>query len=407
MRTLASTDTVLVFQAGGPTPVINATLAGLASSLKGKNIRLLGVRHNFEARISAELLDLSVLTEEDTERLIHTPGAVLGSSRTPVDDVAMGGMLGLARDANASAIVGIGGDGTLSTLAKVSAAASSRHQPLFVLGLPKTVDNDIPSVHTAPGYGSAARFVALAVRDFDCDFRAMQSFDQVTILETMGRNTGWVAAAGGLLADENSAPHMILVPEAPVDLDDLLQRIAAIQSSVGRAFVVSNEVLFTNDGQILGAADQALPTDRLGRVMYSLGRGVGSFLAENIREKLGLQTRVLRPGNLARAMTCCVSTADRALALQCGQMGAQTLLAGLGSHRGEYLSMDERREFLTRSLTSLPAGKHSLEPDFFDSAKLNITHGFKTYAAPFVSDIPELFNPELITNNPNPKLKGV
>lgn len=407
MRTSAGTDTVLVFQAGGPTPVINATLAGLASCLKGKNIRLLGVRHNFEARTSADLLDLCALIEGDNEQLIRTPGAVLGSSRTLVDDSAIANMLGLAQDAGASAIVGIGGDGTLATLATLAETASSRHQPLFVLGLPKTVDNDIASVHTAPGYGSAARFVALAVRDFDCDFRAMQSFDQVTILETMGRNTGWVAAAGGLLADENSAPHMILVPEVPVDLDDLLQRIAEIQSGVGRAFVVSNEVLFTTEGQILGAADQALTTDRLGRVMYSLGRGVGSFLADNVRAKLGLQARVLRPGNLARAMTCCVSPADRALALQCGQMGGATLLAGLGSHRSEYLSMGERREFVARCLTRLPSGKHSLEPGFFDSDKLNITDAFRQYAAPFVSDIPDLFSPELMTVSPYSKLKDV
>ena len=208
MRASAGAETVLVFQAGGPTPVINATLADFASSLNGNGIRLLGVRNNFEAQSTADLLDLHDLVDGDNARLIRTPGSVLGSSRTPLDDDALTTMLAIAHDVNASAVVGIGGNGTLASLKALAIAAQSGRQPVFVLGLPKTVDNDIPTIHTSPGYGSAARFVALAVRDFDCDFRAMQSFDQVTILETMGRNTGWLAAAGGLLASKDSAPHM-------------------------------------------------------------------------------------------------------------------------------------------------------------------------------------------------------
>lgn len=397
MTSLTQKHTVLVFQAGGPTPVINATLAGFAQGFQGEKINLVGVRRNFEARTRADLLDLSALVTGDASPLIHTPGAVLGSSRTPIDDAAKEAMLQLAKETGAAALVGIGGNGTLSSLAFLAQAAELETGPLYILGLPKTVDNDIPNVHFAPGYGSAARFVALAVRDFDQDFRAMQSFDQVTILETMGRNTGWIAAAGGLLTSPEGAPHMTLVPEVPVALEDILERVAQLHRQNGRVFIVSNEVLFDGQGQIIGAQNQPLTKDRLGRVMHSLGHGVGMFLAQNIRERLGLQTRVLRPGNLGRAMSCCVSPVDRDLAYRCGQEGAKAVLGQMGTQSSEYLAVDKGGHIAPRSLSTISVESRCLERQFFDSDALKINKPFRHYAHNFVADIPGLFEPQFPT----------
>ena len=178
-------------------------------------------------------------------------------------------------------------------------------------------------------------------------------------------------------------------------MDDFLQRVATIQQSKGRAFIVSNEVLFTPDRQILGADSQNLTTDRLGRIMHSLSVGVGHFLADNIWKKLGLQTRVLRPGNLARAMTNCVSPADRDLALLCGRAGGQALLDGLGSRRAEYIAMDATGGFMPRCLSALPEGNRTLDEGFFDGEALGPTDAFKRYAKQFVADVPDLFDTEL------------
>lgn len=140
--------------------------------------------------------------------------------------------------------------------------------------------------------------------------------------------------------------------------------------------------------------------------MYSLGSGVGAYLADHIRTKLGLQTRVLRPGNLARAMSFCVSPADRALALDCGHLGGQALIAGLGSQRGEYLSMERHGQYVARCLTRLPSGKRTLEPGYYDSAQFNITDAFRQYASAFTADIPELFGTELKPIKTNPVLNS-
>ncbi len=118
------------------------------------------------------------------------------------------------QEKQATDIIGIGGNGTMTSLTLLTEFARTQGIALRAVGAPKTVDNDLPGTFFAPGYGSAARFVALAVRDFDYDFRSMQTFDDVTILETMGRDTGWLAAASVLYRETaNGAPHIVLVPE--------------------------------------------------------------------------------------------------------------------------------------------------------------------------------------------------
>ena len=318
------TETLVVFQGGGPTAVINATLVGVLERAPRRFSRVLGLRHSLELAATAAPIDLTHLTagsaEPDRTRLSHTPGAFLGSSRTKVTEAHLSAVLDTMQDQGARHILGIGGNGAMYTLDQLAGLAASRGIDVNIVGAPKTVDNDLPGVTFAPGYGSAARFVALATRDFDCDFRAMQTFDDVTILETMGRDTGWLAAASVLLKESGAdAPHIVLIPERPVDEAALFDRISELHAELGRVFIVTNEMLTAPDGSILGAEAQDGPTDSLGRSMYSLSTGTGNYLARRIWNSLGLQARCLRPGNLGRALTSCVSETDFELALRVGR----------------------------------------------------------------------------------------
>ena len=318
------TETLFVFQGGGPSAVINATLAGILEVAPRRFPRVVGLRHSFEFAATAAPVDLTELTTEsaagDRARLSHTPGAVLGSSRSKVTEAHLAAVLNAMRAEGARHILGIGGNGTMHALDQLAGFAAARGMDLSIVGAPKTVDNDLPGVAFAPGYGSAARYVALATRDFDLDFRAMQTFDDVTILETMGRDTGWLAAASVLLKEsETDAPHIVLIPECPVDVAALLNHIVDLHSALGRVFIVTNEMLTAPDGSILGADAQDGPTDALGRTMYSLSTGTGNYLARRIWKETGLQARCLRPGNLGRASTCCVSEVDFDLALRVGR----------------------------------------------------------------------------------------
>lgn len=319
-------ETLFVLQGGGPTAVINATLAGILETAQGRFSKVLGLRHSLEHAGASAPVDLTGLIGPEAAdvraRLARTPGAILGSSRTKVTEAQLSALLDTMQAHDARHILGIGGNGSMHALHQLSELAEVCSVDLRIVGAPKTVDNDLPGVAFAPGYGSAARFVALAVRDFDCDFRAMQTFDNVTILETMGRDTGWLAAASVLLKENGAdAPHIVLIPERPVDEAALLTRVSELHREHGRVFIVTNEMLTTTDGTILGAEVQVGPTDALGRTMYSLSTGTGNYLSRRIWKELGLQARCLRPGSLGRALTCCVSETDRDLALRVGRGG--------------------------------------------------------------------------------------
>lgn len=392
---------LFVLQGGGPTAVINATLAGIAEHASGSFDQLLGFRHSFEPSPANRLCNLTPLlglknTPDSSpltkrQSLASTPGALLGSSRTKVDEDALRKTLDFMREHKATDLVGIGGNGTLSVLNTLSEFACTEGYPLTIIGAPKTVDNDLAGVHAAPGYGSAARFVAMAVRDYDCDFRAMSTFDDVTILETMGRNCGWIAAASILLKQsEDDAPHLVLLPEQPFDEVSFLDQVSNCHARLGRVFIVTNEMLSNSAGAIVGEEVQQGPKDSLGRPMYSLSSGTGNYLANLIWTRLSLQTRCLRPGNLSRAISFCVSEPDRRLALATGQEAvSQVLEHDAAAHM---ITVDESLKLSTQPL-KYAAGEKSLPDKYLDAGALfSVDESFKQFVEPLVGEVPPLFN---------------
>lgn len=388
--------TLFVLQGGGPTPVINATLAGIAESATGHFDQLLGLRHSFERCAENTLCNLSLLLQGESaannlDLLAATPGALLGSSRKKVGEEELHQTLTTLRAANATDLIGIGGNGTMSVLATLAEFARSSNYPLNIIGAPKTVDNDLIGVHAAPGYGSAARYVALSVRDYDCDFRAMSTFDNVTILETMGRDSGWLAAASCVLKqNEEDAPHLVLLPEQSFDQTRFLDSVSRCHANYGRVFIVSNEMLRHGDGSIVGEEVQNGPRDALGRAMYSLSAGTGNFLSNLIWTQLGLQARCLRPGNLSRAVSFCQSLPDRDLARAAGREAVAQLMAG--DKHEHMIGINENLEFSTLCLKNA-VGEKPLARNFIDNeTPFQIAESFRQFALPLIGEIPQLFD---------------
>lgn len=389
--------TLMVLQGGGPTAVINATLAGIAEQAAHSFDQLIGLRHSFE-RTDVKTIDLTPLLGASSrparQRLSSTPGAYLGSSRKKVEQRDLEAMCSQLRDHGAEDIIGVGGNGTMYSLQKLSEFAIANDQPIRVVGAPKTVDNDIPGVEYAPGYGSAARFIAMAVRDYDCDFRAMSTFDDVTILETMGRNSGWLAAASTLLkTNENDAPHMVLVPEQRVDEEVFLQQVSALHKIHARVFIVTNEMLTGVNGKILGEDFQNGPTDELGRHMYSLSQGTGNYLTDLIWRRLGLQTRCLRPGNLGRASTSCVSEFDYKLAWNTGVAAVDLLNSGTGT--ADMLTIDATENFSNQSLEA-GTGQKCLPDRYLETNQpFSVSPVFSNEARHVIGDVVALYQDDV------------
>jgi ATP-dependent phosphofructokinase / diphosphate-dependent phosphofructokinase len=198
---------LFVLQGGGPTAVINATLASVVEAASGEFEQVFGLIHGFEGRSGQDVVDLAEFRDGGRNRaLALTPGSILGSSRRKVTEKDLSRVLARMEEYKADSVIGIGGNGTMTALGMLDEHARNTGRDVHICGAPKTVDNDLPGLHVCPGYGSAARFVALATRDFGFDSRAMSTFDDVTILETMGRDTGWIAAASTLLKESEDDP---------------------------------------------------------------------------------------------------------------------------------------------------------------------------------------------------------
>jgi 6-phosphofructokinase 1 len=264
------------------------------------------------------------------------------------------------------------------------------------MGVPKTIDNDLAYTDHSPGYGSAARFLALATRDTGRDLESMSTFDDVTILEAMGRNAGWLAAASVLgKTSEEEAPHLVYVPEVVFEEGRFLDDVARVHERLGRAFVVVSEGIRGAAGQLVGQQDRPSASDAFGHIVHSLTTGVAAYLTDLVREQLGFQARFLRPGLIGRAMSACVAEIDRLEAMAVGRQAVTHLAAG----RSGYMITLERLSNGSTELTEVEpyrwetglaplaevANAEQLLPhQYVNEAGNMVTQAFWHYALPLI-----------------------
>ncbi len=308
---------VLVGQFGGPTAVLNASLYGVLSGLARPGVVALGVRGGGQGLMAG---DLTPLSGEPPVWLRTTPGAALGSGRHRPD---AGDDERLARvAARVDGAVLIGGNGTMALARRLAESANGR---LPVVGVPKTIDNDLFGTDHAPGYPSAARFVTTTVRDLATDLRAMAGFEDVRLIEVMGRNAGWLTAAAVLARRHaHDLPQIVLLPELPLDPDALCEAVAEHHRRDGSVLVVVGEGVRDAAGTPLGLQ----PTDAAGQTQV-LG-GAAAALAHSLRTRLGLRVRAESLGFLPRCLSAAATAADRAEAEALGRAAAEAVLAGRG-----------------------------------------------------------------------------
>ncbi|AYY11712.1 diphosphate--fructose-6-phosphate 1-phosphotransferase [Actinobacteria bacterium YIM 96077] len=303
MSTRVPRSRLLVAQCGGPTAVVNASLAGVVDAAEGT---VLGVRQGIRGLVNDWT---TPLLPEDTSTWRAEPAAHLESGRFRLDDRHWRAALETCRAHRADRLVLIGGNGTMYVAAQLQRLAHEAYPELRVVGVPKTVDNDLQGTDWTPGFPSAARFLALAVRDIGLDLASMANFEQVRIVETMGRNVGWLARSTALFRDDpDTAPHLIYTPEMAVPTESIVAAIDETYRRVGHALVVVSEGLVPRD------THQHLNEPLIGGVALTLARIVGS--------ELGIAARGEVLGTLQRAASFATSSQDRRLAYELGQAAA-------------------------------------------------------------------------------------
>lgn len=380
---------ILIGQSGGPTAVINASLAGLLSeiSLTGFAGQTFGLPMGLEGLLNQrEPIELSHLSQLQLIQLSHTGGAVLGSSRVKPGEPELDQALAWLKRYDVRYFAFMGGNGSLQTPLELERLARAEGYELYCVGVPKTIDNDLVGTDHAPGYGSAARWLAMATQDSGLDLYTMRGFDHFKVLETMGRHTGWLAAATSLARHSaNTTPHLILVPEIIFDPEAFLAQVEQIFRREGCVLVVAAEGVRNAEGKFLASLNQELGRDALGKSLLSIGEGVSGYLCQLVKTRLGLKVRYDKPGTLQRG-TACVSPVDQVEAWELGKTAARYLLQGQSGimpalHR---LSTEPYRcEIVPMVLNEVVGREKTLPPEFLHAGGLN-EEAFRHYATPLI-----------------------
>ena len=375
-------------QGGGPTPVLNASLFGVLdeANRSAQFNRLLGAQFGMEGLVRRDWIDLSSISPSDLYRMRMTPGATLGSTRyKPTPDDFQQIIERLRRD-DIRALLLIGGNGSLRGGHAIAQAAKDLGYDLSVIGIPKTIDNDIPITDRCPGYGSAARYVAQSVRDLGMDVSALPQ--PVSIFETMGRGVGWLAAASVLARfGDDSAPHLVYLPEKPFELSRFLASLDRVVKRLGYAIVVVSEGIQTADGKPVFEIDDATQRDALNR---ALPGGVGSYLADVVTRELRIRCRCEKPGLCGRASMLHVSAQDLADAELVGRMGVRGIIQGLRDQAVSLLPLDGSSSSETGCefvpLSSM-AGDRKLPSAWIADEGAGVSEAFIQYAMPIVGEL--------------------
>ncbi len=321
-----SSSNLMIVQGGGPTAVFNASLAEIiAEGRRQRSISsVFGSRRGIKGLIDDQIVDLGGASTAQLGLLSRTPGAALGSSRHNPSEEEMQKLAQTLVRLKIDLLLFLGGNGTMRGAEIVSTFCTSQGMNIRVVGVPKTIDNDIVATNRCPGYASAARYIATSTRELGADVRALPQ--PVTILETMGRSVGWIAAAASLArTDADSAPHLVYVPEVPFETEAFLSDLSRVVDRLGWAVVVVAEGIRHADGRPVYETRSTAQSDPLKRPMIG---GVAQHLATIVGERLGLRCRSEKPGLLGRASIACAAEQDFEDAALVGRAGVQALVSG-------------------------------------------------------------------------------
>src|SRR5580704_8580035 len=320
---------VLVGQSGGPTSVINASLAGIvAEALNHESVEeIYGGLNGVLGILQEDLVDLSSESQQQIRALRHTPGAALGTCRYKLKKQQdFERVLEVFMAHNIRYFFYIGGNDSQDTADKISKLAQQQGYELRVIGVPKTIDNDLSATDHCPGYGSVVKYLSTAIREIACDNESMGQGDLVSVVEAMGRSAGWIAAGASLAKRRDhphDPPHLILLPEIPFSQEKVLEDIRRVLKRERYCLIVVAEGLVDTDGNYL-AADAA--TDAFGHA--KLG-GAGEALAEIVEAAIpSAKVRVARPGLFQRAAAHAASKTDVDEAFLAGQAAVRAAVAG-------------------------------------------------------------------------------
>jgi 6-phosphofructokinase 1 len=380
---------LLYAQSGGVTAVINATAASVIDAARGRAEvgAIYAARHGILGALGEDLIDTAPLDADALQALGHSPGGAFGSCRFDLDPpdanpAQYDRLFGVFAAHGIGYFLYNGGNGSMDTVAKISLAARQRGFPLVSIGVPKTVDNDLEGTDCSPGFGSAAKYVATAMREAGLDLASMASrVGRAFVLEVMGRNAGWLAAATALAArSDDEPPHIILMPEVPFDEEAFLAVVAATVTRLGYCAITASEGIRRADGSLLMEQHQ----DAKGHVQLG---GAGQCIARLIHARLGYKHHWAIPDYLQRAAGHLVSATDHAQARAIGRAAVEYALAGRDGVMPAIRRLAEspyRWTVEAREVSDIANLERRVPASFIRADGLHVTDAARAYLRPLI-----------------------
>ena len=320
---------LLYAQSGGVTAVINASACAVIETARKHKVRVYAARNGIIGALREELIDTSKESASAIAALRHTPGGAFGSCRFKLKSIEESRpqyerLIEVLRAHDIRWFLYNGGNDSADTANKISQIGKALGHDVKVIGVPKTVDNDLAVTDCCPGFGSVAKYTAVSVLEASLDVASMaESSTKVFVMEVMGRHAGWIAAAAGLAGKTaDDAPHIILFPEIPFDEEAFLARVKATVERVGWCTVVVSEGVRNKDGKFLSEVGTR---DAFGHAQLG---GVAPLLADLVKQKLGYKYHWALPDYLQRSARHIASKTDVEQAYAVGKAGVEYALAG-------------------------------------------------------------------------------
>ncbi len=313
---------LLVIHGGGPTAVMNSSLFGAVTEAQKSNavLRIYGARNGTGGVLREAFVELSEEPLKRLELLLRTPGSAIGTSRDPLQQEDYIKMAKILERNQIAYVLFNGGNGTMDTCGKLYEVCKERGFDINIVGIPKTMDNDIAVTDHSPGYGSAARYFAQSVREVCMDVKSLPI--HVVVIEASGRNAGWVAAASAMASENGEeGPDLIYLPERPFDEEQYISDVRALLKNKKGIVIVVSEGLRNREGTPI-----VEPVFKNERSVYF--GDVSAYLANLVIQRLGYKARSEKPGLLARASIELQSSVDQREAKMAGQMACRAALAG-------------------------------------------------------------------------------
>ena len=386
----------IIGQSGGPTSVINASAYGVIRTALDSDVitNVYGAEHGIKGVLNDRLFDMSKEDAGELELLKYTPSSALGSCRYKMkdpdeDDTDYKRILEVFKKHDVRYFFYNGGNDSMDTCNKISKFMQKSGYECRVMGVPKTIDNDLFGTDHCPGYASAAKYIATSCMEVYQDARVYDT-GMICIIEIMGRYAGWLTAAAALAAEYGAGPDLIYLPETDFDMEQFLSDVARVYKERGNCMVAVSEGIHYADGSFVSEAKTSA-TDGFGHAQLG---GLAALLANVVKEKLGVKVRGIELSLLQRCGAHLASETDIEESFMAGKAAVENAVAGMTDkmvafERGEINGHYACKTKLL-NLTDVANFEKKVPLDWINEAHNGVTHDFIDYALPLIQGEPKL-----------------